>query len=98
MITNNCFAQTKQVTNSLLIDSLAEERKILSSLDSLLNKPSSYFQVGVGIGNQLYSAHNKGLNAKQVTSPLVLVPTMGYFNKSGFSIAANEYLLNENNT
>ncbi len=94
----NCFAQTKPIKESTLIDSLAEESRILKSLDSLLSKPTSYFQVGIGIGNQLYSTHNNALNAKQTSPPLVLTPSIGYFHKSGFSISANEYLLNENNT
>jgi hypothetical protein len=94
----NCFGQTKQVSDSLLLDSTATEKALEASIDSLLvaNASSSYFQIGFGVGNQLYSSHNLALNAKQVSPPLVLTPTVGYFNKSGFSIVATDYLLNEN--
>src|SRR6202012_1455376 len=70
-----------------------------ASIDSVLSSTKgadSYFQVGVGVGNQLYSIHNQVLNSKQTTPPFVLTPTIAYYDKSGFSITANDYLLKEN--
>jgi hypothetical protein len=93
------FGQTNNDKDSLSTDSLTKNSKIEASIDSLLsNRSSSYLQVGFGIGNELYSIHNQVLNAKQVTPPIVLTPTIAYFNKSGISISANDYLLNENHS
>ena len=97
----HCFSQTNLSKDSSLADSIANDKRIEASIDSILgNKKASesYFQVGFGIGNELYSIHNQVLNSKQTTPPFVLTPTVSYYNKSGFSIMANDYLLKENHS
>jgi hypothetical protein len=66
--------------------------------DSTDTGESSYFQVGVGLGNALYSNHNHALNSKQASLPFVLNPNVGYYHKSGFNLVAGNYLLNENHS
>jgi hypothetical protein len=65
--------------------------KILSELDSL-DAPQSYFKIGAGIGNSLFSTENKALNARQISNPFTFMPSMGYFHKSGWSLSATGYL------
>jgi hypothetical protein len=72
---------------------------ILKELSDLLHpdeSPISYATIEVGIGNRLFNVRNKSLNAKQTTTgTLVYTPTLSYFHKSGFSIAASANLLND---
>ncbi len=96
--TMHCFSQLNATKDSLLADSIANDKRIEAMADSIVGSKGadSYFQVGFGIGNELYSIHNQSLNSKQTTPPFVLTPTIGYYDKSGFSITANDYLLKEN--
>ncbi len=87
VISLNCFGQTTEMK-----DSLSENISDTSS-----DETSSYFQVGTGIGNEMYSAKNHALNAKQVSPTLVYTPTVGYYNKSGFNIVANSYVIRDPN-
>jgi hypothetical protein len=64
-------------------------------LDSL-DKPTSYFRVNVGIGNRLFSLRNNSVNALQNDSKLVIIPAIGYHNKTGLGISFATYLLNDN--
>ena len=98
--TIDCFSQTNFNKDSLVADSIANDKRIEASVDSILGSKASnsYFQVGFGIGNELYSIHNQVLNSKQTTPPFVLTPTITYYNKSGFSITASDYLLKENHS
>jgi len=72
---------------------------ILKELSDLLHSnetPISYATIDVGIGNRLFNVRNKSLNAKQTTTgTIVYTPTISYFHKSGFSIAASANLLND---
>jgi hypothetical protein len=73
----------------------AEE--ILKELDST-ETPKSHFKVAVGIGNTLFSVDNKTVNAQQTNNVAVITPSIGYFHKSGFSIAFTPYLVFNNGT
>jgi len=58
--------------------------------------PISYFSVEAGVGNRLFSVHNNRLNARQSSiSTLVYTPSVGYFHRSGLSLTASAYLLND---
>ena len=94
-------AQTKP--SKQLPDTSASEDDILKSIDSLTRlmdttKPTSYFQVGFGVGNRLYSLNNNVLNADEGNNTTTLTPTIAYLHKSGFSFSVNSYLLSENNS
>ena len=60
-----------------------------------LEKPTSYFKLGAGIGNQLLSIHNKALNAGQNVNGIIFTPSIGYYHKSGFGLSFEGYLLKD---
>ena len=62
-------------------------------MDARKNK--SYFDIGIGMGNGMFSIKNNTLNAGQaITSKLFYTPTLAYYHKSGFrsaqAFAAND--------
>jgi len=72
---------------------------VLSDLMGLLDSadtPHSYAMISVGAGNRVFSVRNNRLNARQSsTSVIVFNPSLGYYHKSGFSIAAGSTLLQQ---
>ena len=72
---------------------------ILKELSDLLHSdatPISYATIDMGIGNRLFNVRNKSLNAKQTTTgTIIYTPTLSYFHKSGFGIAASANFLND---
>jgi hypothetical protein len=95
VLSANGWAQTIPDKDSLLVDSIAKAD--LADLYGMFNKSTSYFQVGFGIGNQLYNANTQSLDLQETNRPVVYTPTVAYFHKNGFAISANSYLLTENN-
>jgi hypothetical protein len=64
-------------------------------LDSL-DKPKSYFDVSIGIGNKLFSVKNNSVNASQTqVNKIFFTPSIAYHHKSGFSIAITPYLTSD---
>jgi hypothetical protein len=89
------YAQQPAKTDTAYINKDSLEKELdafLSMLDSA-NKPKSYFQVGLGFSNTQFSNSNIALNAQQISSGVTLVPTIGYFHKSGFGISYNNFLV-----
>ena len=88
-------AQVTDAKTNAVIDTTA----ILKELSDLLHsnsKPISYATIDVGISNRLFNVRNRSLNAKQTTTgTIVYTPTLSYFHKSGFNIAASVNLLND---
>jgi len=78
-----------------ILDSLLQNDEMLKMINNY-GKPSSYFRVDIGIGNNLYSSQDKSIKSLQ-NSPLVINPSVGYYHKSGFGISFTGFLLNENN-
>jgi hypothetical protein len=77
------------------IDSMAILNDLISLLDSA-DKPKSYVNIELGIGNRLFSVRNNALNSKQQSvRTLIWSPSVGYFHKSGFSISAGANLLHD---
>lgn len=67
----------------------------MTLLDSA-EAPTSYALVSIGAGNRLFSLRNNQLNAKQsTTATLVYSPALGYYHKSGLSLAVGASLLND---
>ena len=78
-----------------LKDSAAILQDLMNLLDST-DAPASYVSITTSIGNRLFSLHNNQLNAKQsTTATIVYNPSIGYFHKSGLSLSAGAYLLND---
>src|SRR5947207_4432805 len=76
-------------------DSTAVLKDLMALLDAAAT-PTSYFSVEAGVGNRLFSVHNNRLNARQSSiSTLVYTPSVGYFHRSGLSLTAGAYLLND---
>lgn len=82
-------------------DSLTiEERRILDSMfrndefiKLMMGKEKSYIDLGIGMGNTVFSLKNNALNAGQAqTNKLYYTPSVGYFHKSGLAISINGYL------
>lgn len=68
--------------------------EFLKLFDSL-HEAKSYFLVGTGVGNSQFSVKNVALNAKQTSKNVNISPVIGYYDKSGFNISYNNYLLLE---
>lgn len=63
-------------------------------MDARKNK--SYFDIGIGMGNGMFSVKNNALNAGQaITSKLFYTPTLAYYHKSGFSFSASAFAAND---
>ena len=93
-ISAEAFAQ-KDSTDKQILDSLVKNDEFLKMINDL-GKTTSYFQVSAGVGNSLLNGNDMAIKTLQNTNTIVFTPSMGYFNKSGFGISANGYLLNEN--
>ena len=95
LILNKVDAQVTDAKTNAVIDTSA----VLKELSDLLHSndiPVSYASIDIGIGNRLFNVRNRSLNAKQnTTGTMVYAPTLSYFHKSGFSIAASANLLND---
>jgi hypothetical protein len=83
-------------TDKQILDSLLEHDEALKFFSNY-NKPSSYFRINIGIGNNLYSSQDKAVESLQNGSQLVISPTVAYYHKSGLGISSSGFLLNENN-
>ena len=92
-------ARSQGHTTDTIPDNGFDSTEVLKELMALLDSaktPASYFSVEAGVGNRLFSIHNNRLNARQSSiSTLVYTPSSGYFHKSGLSLSAGAYLLNE---
>jgi hypothetical protein len=78
-----------------IVDSLEELNLLMEMLDSL-DKPKSYFDVSIGIGNKLFSVKNNSVNASQTqVNKIFFTPSIAYHHKSGFSIAITPYLTSD---
>ncbi len=93
------FKSQAQVTPSdkEIMDSLIQNDEFLKMLDKM-DDVQSYFRVNVGIGNRLFSGNNKAVQNLDTKMKFVFTPSAGYFHKSGLSLSAAGYLLNENST
>ncbi len=88
-------AQT--ITQQNIEDSLIDAKLFLALLDSLDDKPSSYFDVSIGIGNRSFSVNNNSVNASQAkVNKLYYTPSIGYHHKSGIGISVTPYFATEN--
>jgi hypothetical protein len=88
-------AQKTDTSLNTELDSAAVLKELMTLLDAV-KTPTSYFSAEAGMGNRLFSVHNNRLNARQSSiSTLVYTPSIGYFHKSGLSLSAGAYLLND---
>ena len=95
-IVSKSYAQVQPEKNLSAKDSIDIENQ-LKNLLGLEEKSVSYFYASVGLGNRLYSAKNKSLNAIQGKSSVaVYSPSISYFNKTGFGIAAGANVHRDN--
>jgi hypothetical protein len=76
-------------------DSIEREVNEFLKLFDSLHEAKSYFLVGAGVGNSQFSVKNIALNAKQTSKNVNISPVIGYYDKSGFNISYNNYLLLE---
>lgn len=76
-------------------DSIERELDAFLKLYDSLQSPKSYFLAAAGIGNTQFSVKNIALNSQQSSNNLSIIPTLGYYDKSGISISYNNYLLQE---
>lgn len=97
MVSTRSLGQTTDTIPDNGFDSTAVLKELMALLDSA-KAPTSYFSIEAGVGNRIFSIHNNRLNARQSSiSTLVYAPSVGYFHKSGLSLSAGAYLLNEKN-
>lgn len=89
------FSQTQPVK----IDTDIDSTEILKDLMNLLGndeKPSSYFTIGLGVGNRVFNLQNNVLNSKVTPENTVIwSPSLFYHHKTGIYISAGASLLND---
>jgi hypothetical protein len=96
MLCGDLFAQETPKRNGTAIDSLFELNLLMSLLDSV-EKPKSFFDLSLGIGNKLFSQKNNSVNASQAqVNQLYYTPSIGYYHKTGLGISITPYLTNDN--
>lgn len=95
-ITFSCLSVSAQTPDkNLVIDSLVEINLLESLLDSL-DKPKSYFEISLGVGNKLFSVHNNAINsAATQEKKLFYTPSIAYYHKSGFNISLTPYITSD---
>jgi hypothetical protein len=77
------------------LDSMLAEDEFFKML--LENKDSSYFDLGIGVGNGAFSTHNLAENATGTTNHLIFTPAFSYHHKSGFAIGITPFLATDSN-
>jgi hypothetical protein len=88
-------AQT--VSKQSIQDSLEDAKLFLAMLDCLDEKPYSYFDVSLGIGNGSFSVNNNSVNASQAqVNKLYYTPSIAYHHKSGIGISVTPYFTTDN--
>jgi hypothetical protein len=93
--TINLSAQTG--SEKKVLDSLEDAKLFLALLDSLDEKPTSYFDVSLGVGNGSFSVNNNSVNASQAqVNKLYYTPSIAYHHKSGFGISVTPYFTTDN--
>jgi len=93
----NCFSQNPGTTVSkpvidttAVLDSLSKD---LDLLKELLEDKTSYFNVNLSLGNQLFSKNNFSLNSQQSTiNAMSFKPGVGYYHKSGLSLSGLAFM------
>lgn len=97
LIFNVTLLSAQVVSKQNIADSLEDAKLFLAMLDSLDEKPSSYFDVSLGIGNGSFSVNNNSVNASQAqVNKLYYTPSIGYHHKTGFGIAITPYFTTDN--
>ncbi len=93
--TINLSAQTS--SEKKVLDSLEDAKLFLALLDSLDEKPTSYFDISIGLGNGSFSVNNNSVNATQAqVNKLYYTPSISYHHKSGFGFSVTPYFTSEN--
>jgi hypothetical protein len=96
MLSGKLFAQETSPKNNAAIDSLFELNLLMSLLDSI-EKPKSFFNLSLGIGNKLFSQKNNSVNASQAqVNQLYYTPSLGYYHKTGLGISITPYFTSYN--
>jgi hypothetical protein len=96
MLSGDLFAQEPSKKNDTALDSLFELNLLMSLLDSI-EKPKSFFDLSLGIGNKLFSQKNNSVNASQAqVNQLYYTPSVGYYHKTGLGISITPYLTSYN--
>jgi hypothetical protein len=96
-IFNPTLLSAQVVSKQSIIDSLEDAKLLLALLDSLDEKPSSYVDFSIGIGNGSFSVNNNSVNASQAqVNKLYYTPSIGYHHKSGFGISLTPYFTTDN--
>jgi hypothetical protein len=73
--------------------------KDLMNLMGIDNKPTSYVNVELSVGNRLFSMHNNRLNTKQASTKVTVYnPSVTYYHKKGANIGVGTSLLNDTAT
>jgi len=97
IIASKSYAQVQPEKSLSEKDSIELENQLKNLLGSD-EKAVSYFYASVGFGNRLYNPNNKSLNASHGKSSVVVYsPSISYFNKTGFGIAAGANVHRDNN-
>lgn len=92
-----CFAQQNKL-DSLFArgDTTAVMDSLMKGFDAFvdsLSQPKSFVSVSVGVGNRSFSIRNNSLNTQEsTTDKLSLLPSVGYYHKSGWGISVAGFL------
>jgi hypothetical protein len=95
------FSQNGGKLDSLFAkgDTTAVMDSLLKDFDSYLDSltgPKSFFTVNMGIGTGFFSFNDRNSVTVNTEKKLIFSPSLGYFHKSGFGIAASAYALLNN--
>lgn len=74
-----------------IMDSLMEDfEKFIDSVSA----PKSFFSADIGFGNRTFSINNNALNTQSTSNSLSILPSLGYYNKSGLGISISGFAAN----
>ena len=98
IISFSVTAQTDSsaAANKAALDSMLNSDEFLKLMDSI-DKPISFLNISVGIGNQLFSLNNNALNSQQAdVKKLFFTPAISYMHTSGFGLTVTSYVTSDN--
>jgi hypothetical protein len=87
-------AQTDSLSakDKAMLDSMMENDEFLKMMSE---NDKSYFDFNISFSNQFLSLNNNNVNAGQLKSKFVLIPTFAYHNKSGLGIELSDFLTSD---
>ena len=99
IIVSNVFAQTKPAAKDPILDTSVDYDELFNELDDFLDSllaPRSYTSISVGLSNNYFDFNNSSTNKLITEKKTMIMPSFGYYDKTGFGLNVSANIINEN--